>query len=86
MKTLKCHEFGPDISLTDYPDQLVQVFDLNSTQEVNIQMHYPDIMAACLRFELYFEKQLDNTVEVIILGERLSAVHIDKTGKVSKHG
>ena len=67
LKALKFHEDGPDVSLTDYPDHYVQIFDLTSTQEANVQMYYPDVVAASLRLELYFEKQLDNTVEVIII-------------------
>ena len=49
-------------------------------------MFYPDVVGAGLRLELYFSRNLINTVEVIVLGERLSTVFIDKNGAIAKNG
>ena len=86
MKALKFEEDGPGIPLDDYTNHYVLVFDLTSTQESNVQMFYPDVVGAGLRVELYFSEMLRNTVEVIVLGERLSTVFIDKNGSVVKNG
>ena len=62
------------------------VFDLTSTQKSNVQMYYPDIVEAGFRLERYFAENLRHTIEVIVLGERLSTVYFDKNGAVVKNG
>ena len=86
MRALKFDEDGPGIPLSQYENHYVLVFDLTSTQEAHIQMYYPDVVAASLRLELYFTAELAHTVEVLMLGERLSTVFIDRNGAVSKNG
>ena len=72
--------------LCQYENHFVQVFDLTSTQEANVQMYYPDVVAASLRLELFFQTALTETIEVIVLGERLSTIYLDKSGTVVKNG
>ena len=86
MKALKFDEDGPGVPFSDYHNHYVLVFDLTSTQESNVHMFYPDVVGAGLRLELYFSRNLINTVEVIVLGERLSTVFIDKNGAIAKNG
>ena len=86
MRALKFEEDGPNIPFDNYMDHYVLVFDLTSTQESNVQMYYPDIVGAGLRLEMYFAENLRHTIEVIVLGERLSTVYIDKNGAVVKNG
>ena len=62
------------------------MFDLTSTQEANVQLYYPDVVAASLRLELFFQAALTETIEVIVLGERLSTIYLDKSGTVVKNG
>ena len=86
MRALKFDEDGPGIPLEEYPEHFVQVFDLTSTQEANVQIYYPDVIAASLRLELYFTSPLPSATEVAVFGERLSTIFIDKTGTVVKNG
>ena len=86
MKSLKFFEDGPDIKLSDFPNHYVLVFDLTSTQEAHVQMMYPDVAAASIRLELTFSAALANTTELIVQGERLSTVYIDRERSVSKNG
>ena len=55
-------------------------------QEFNVELYYPDIIAAGLRLELYFSENLKETVELMIIGEKLTTVLIKNTGEVTKHG
>ena len=86
MRALKFDEDGPGIPLEEYPEHFVQLFDLTSTQEANVQIYYPDVVAASLRLELYFTSPLPSATEVAVFGERLSTIFIDKTGTVVKNG
>ena len=49
-------------------------------------MYYPDVVAANLRLKLFFQTALTETIEVIVLGERLSTIYLDKSGTVVKNG
>lgn len=86
MQALKFEEDGPNIPLSDYENHFVLVFDLTSTQESNVLLYYPDVVGGSLRLEMYFERNLTETIEVIVLGERLSTIFIDKGGSVVKNG
>ncbi len=86
MKALKFDEDGPNIKLSDFENHYILVFDLTSTQEAQIQMYYPDVVAGSLRLELNILAPITNTLELILLGERLSTVYINKDGRVVKNG
>ena len=58
------------------------MFDLTSMQDATEHCHYPEIFGEPLRLELYFSAPLEIVVEVIVLGERLSSVAVDKFGVV----
>ena len=75
MRALKIDEDGLGIPLEEYPELFVQVFDLTSTQKANVQIYYPDVVAASL-----------GLVEVAVFGDRLSTIFIDKTDTVMKNG
>ena len=47
--------------------------------------HYPELIGEPLRLELYFSSPLENVTEVIVLGERMSSVAVDKFGVVGKN-
>ena len=78
-------EDGPGIPLEEYPEHFVQVFDLTSAQ-ANVQIDYPDVVAASLRLELFLTSGLPSATEAAVFGERLSKNFIDKTGTVVKNG
>ena len=79
MRASKFDRDGPGMPLEEYPEPFVQVFDLISSEEANIQSYYPDV-AASLRLELYFTSPLQTATEVAVFGERLSTNLIDKLG------
>ena len=41
-------------------------------------IHYHDVISASLRLQLYFRENLTNTTEVIVAGEQLSSIFIEK--------
>ena len=86
MRALNFDEDGPGIPLQEYLEHFFQVFDLTSTQEANVQIYYPDVVAASLTLELYFTSRLPSATEVTVFGERLSTFFIDRIGTVVKNG
>ena len=70
-----------DNSKTHY----VLVFDLTSMQDATEHCHYPEIIGEPLRLELYFSSLLENVKKVIVLGEHMSSVAVDKFGVVGKN-
>ena len=49
-------------------------------------MHFPDVVEAGTRLELYFANNLTNTVKLFVSGERIGSNAIDKEGSVTKNG
>ena len=47
--------------------------------------HYLEIVGEQLRLELNFTQPLENVTELIVLGERMSSVAVDKFGVVGKN-
>ena len=86
MRALEFDEDGPGMPLEEYLEHFVQVFDLTSTRETNVQIFYPDVVAASLRLELCFTSRVPSVTEVTVFGERLSTTFFHKTGTVVKNG
>ena len=61
------------------------MFDLTSMQDATEHFHYPELIGEPLRLELHFISPLENVREVIVLGERMSCVAVDKFGVVGKN-
>ena len=59
------------------------MFDLTSIQGATEKCHYPELVGETLRLELNFTFSLHNT-EIIVFGERMSSVAVDKVGVVGK--
>ena len=60
------------------------VFDLTAMQVAPKNCHYPELVGEPLRLELNFTFPLDHVNELIILGERMSSVAVDKFAVVGK--
>ena len=69
----------------DFKDHYVLVFDLTSMQDATENCHYPELVGEPLRLELNFTNPLENVTELIVLGERMSSVAVDKFGVVGKN-
>jgi hypothetical protein len=85
LKSLNFTHDGPNIFLEDYPNHYILVFDLTSTAESTMDVIYPELGGA-IRIELYFDTGLTDATELLLLGERLSTIYIDKDNKVVKDG
>ena len=75
----------PSIPADNFRDHYVLLFDLTSRQDATEHCHYPELNGEPLRLELYFSSPLENVTEVIVLGERMSSVAVDKFGVVGKN-
>ena len=86
--TMKAMNFQDDIlsiPVDYFKDHYVIVFDLTSMQDATEHFHHPELIGEPLRLEVYFSSPLENVTEVIVLGERMSSVAVDKFGVVGKN-
>ena len=72
--------------MKEHLDDFVQAFDRSSTQESNVQISYPDVVAATLRLQLHITYRFPSATEVALFGERLRIISIDKTGTPVEKG
>ena len=80
MKAMNFQDDIPSIPIDDFKDHYVLVFDLNSMQGATENFHHPELVGEPLRLELIFTNLLENVTELIVLGERMSSVAVDKFG------
>ena len=85
MKAINFQDVIPSIPVDNFKDHYVLVFDLTSLQDATEHCHCPELIGEPLRLELYFSSPLENVTEVIVLGERMSSVAVDKFGVVGKN-
>ena len=74
----------PSIPIEDFKNHFVLMFDLTSLQDGTANCHYPELVGESLRLELDFTHPLKNVTELIVLGERMSSVAVDKFGVVER--
>ena len=84
-KAMNFQDDIPSIPVDNFKDHYVLVFDLTSMQDATEHCHYPVLTGEPLRLELYFSSPLENVTEVIVLGQRMSSVAVDKFGVVGKN-
>ena len=53
-------------------------------QDATEHCHYPELVGEPLRLEPNFNTALEHVTEIIVLGERMSSVAVDKFGVVGK--
>ena len=85
MKAMNFQDDIPSIPIDDFKDHYVLVFDLTSKQDGTENCHYPKLVGEPLRLELNLTNPLENVTELIVLGERMSSVAVDKFGVVEKN-
>ena len=86
--TMKAKNFQddiPSIPVDNFKDHYVLVFGLTSKQDATEHCHYPEKIGEPLKLKLYFSSRLENLTEVIVLGERMSSVAVDKLGVLGKN-
>ena len=85
MAALAYVENGHGISLSDFPNHYIMVFDLTSTQEATHDFIHPELTNSSLSVELKFGAALPRNIEILFLGEKCSTVYIDSSRNVSKN-
>ena len=85
MKAMNFHDDIPSIPIDVFKDHYVLVFDLTSMQDATESCHYLELVGEPLRLELNFSNPLENVTELIVLGERMSSVAVEKFGVVGKN-
>ena len=85
MKAMNFQDDIPSIPIDNFKDHYVLVFDLTSMQDAIENCHYPELVREPLRLELNFTFPLEHLTELIVLGERMSSVAVDKFGVVGKN-
>ena len=85
MKAMNFQEDIPSIPVDNFKNHYVLVFGLNSMQDATEHCRYPELNGEPLRLELCFSSTLENVTEVILLGERMSSVVVNKFGVVGKN-
>ena len=85
MKAMNFQDDIPSIPIDDFEDHYVLVFDLTSMQDSTEHCLYPKLVGEPLRLELNFNTALEHVTEIIVLGERMSSVAVDKFEVVGKN-
>ena len=85
MKAMQFNEDFPALPMEDFQNHYILVFDLTSLQDAAEHLHYPELSGESLRLEMFFQFPLEQVTEVIVLGERLSNIQIEKFGTVAKN-
>ena len=85
MKAMNFQDDIPSIPIDDFKDHYVLVFDLTSKQDSTEKCHYSELVGEPLRLELNFTHPLENVTELIVLGEQMSSVAVNKFGVVGKN-
>ena len=85
MEAMNFQDDIPSIPIDNFKDHYVLVFDLTSMQDATENCRYPELVGEPLRLELNFTFPLEHVTELIVLGERMSSVAVDKFGVVGKN-
>ena len=85
MKAMNFQDDIPSIPIDNFKDHYVLVFDLTSMQDATENCQYPELVAEPLRLELNFCFPLEHVTKLIVLGESMSSVAVDKFGAVGKN-
>ncbi len=76
---------GHGISLSDYPNHFILVFDLTATLEASHDYFDNDSGERSINIELYFNTGLTEATELFLIGEKNSIVYIDSKRNVTKN-
>ena len=85
MRAMNFRGVLPSIPIDNFKDHYVLVFDLTSMQDATEHCHYPEVIGETLRLELNLNEALESATEVIIFGDRMSSVAVDKCGVLGKN-
>ena len=83
MKAMNFQDDIPSLPYDNFKDHFVLVFDLTSMQDATEKCHYPELVREPLRLNFTFP--LEHVTELIVLGEQMSSVAVDKFVVVGKN-
>ena len=84
MEAMNFQNDFPSIPLDSFKDHYVLVFDLTSMEDASERCHYPELFEEPLRLETYISLPLKSVTKVIVLGEYMYSVAVDKLCVVGK--
>ena len=84
MSALAYVENGHVITLSEFANHYIRVFDLTSTQEATHDFNHPELTNSLLSVELKFNAALAHNVE-IFFGEKASTIYTDSARNASKN-
>ena len=84
MKAMQFNEDFPAFPMEDFRNHYILVFDLTSLQDAAEQLHYPELSGESLRLEMFFQFHLEQSTEMIVVGERLSNVKLNMAEQSQK--
>ena len=79
---MNCQGDIPSIHFDNLKHHYVSVFGLTSMQDATENGHYRELFGGPLRLELNFTIALGDFTELIVLGERMSSIAVNKFGVV----
>ena len=85
MKAMNFQDDIPPIPIDNFKNHYVLVFDLTSMQDATKNCHLPELVGEPLMLELNFTFLLEHVTELIVSGERMFSVAVDKFGVVRKN-
>ena len=85
MKAKNIQDDIPSIPIDDFKDHFELVFYLTTMQDATENCDYLELVGEPLRLELIFTNPLENVTELIVLGERMSSIAVDKFGVVGRN-
>ena len=85
MKGMNFQDDIPTVPIHNFEDHFVLVFDLISMQDATGNCHYPELVREPLRLELNFTFPLEHVTDLIVLGERMLSVAVDKFDAVGRN-
>ena len=74
MSDLAYIDNGHGISLSEYPNQFIMVFDLTSAQQVSHDFIHPELTNSSISVELKFSAALPSNIEIFIIGQKVSTI------------
>ena len=78
---MKAMNFRDDLATIPFDnpeDHYVLVFDLTPMQDASEKCYYTEVVGEPLRLELNFTSPLEHFTKLVVLGERMSWVAVDK--------
>ena len=85
MKATNFQDDIPSIHIHNLKNHYLLVFDLTSMQNATVNCHYQELVGEPLRLELNFPFSQERVTELIVLGERMSSLAVDKSIVLAKN-